>query len=246
MGRIHHLLVTLAPLLLLAHAGPVRASDIGVTPVAVHLDKSNDRATVSVVNSGAEAVIMQVEAVEWQTGDKRDLDAPTNDMVINPSVFTVPAGQSQLVRVGLRRSAQTEHEGTYRIVLREVPAAPRPGEVRVSGQVRVLMALRVPIYVAPNNVVRQASWQATQAHDGSITASLRNEGNVHVRVGQIRLRSSEGNTVASTDQAASAVVLAGDSRSFRVRGASADRQPLTVDVLTDEGTQTVPVVMAQR
>ena len=222
------------------------ASDIGVTPTAVHLDKSNDRATVRVINSGTEAVIMQVEAVEWTRGGDNDANTPTPDMVINPSVFTVQAGQSQLVRVGLRRAVQEDHEGTYRIVLREVPAPPRAGETRVSGQVRVLMALRVPIYVAPSKIVRQAAWQATQSYDGTISASVRNEGNVHVRVGRIQLRTSEGNAVPTNDPGAAAVVLAGDSRSFRVRSPTRDAQPLTLDVTTDDGTQSVPVVMARR
>jgi fimbrial chaperone protein len=221
------------------------AAEIGVTPVAVHLDKANDRATVSVVNSGADPVIMQVEAVEWNSGDRTE-DVPTSDMVINPSVFTVAAGQSQLVRVGLRRAAQADHEGTYRIVLREVPAPPRPGEVRISGQVRVLMAMRVPIYVAPSNIVRQANWQATQAHDGSITASVRNEGNVHVRVGTFQLRSTEGASPTAGDASTTAVVLAGDSRNFKLRGASSDARPMTLDIVTDEGVQTIAVAMARR
>jgi fimbrial chaperone protein len=228
-------------------AGGVSASEIAVTPVAVHLDKTSDRATVSVINSGTEPVIMQVEAVEWKSGAPAEQDTPTRDMVINPSVFTVAPGQAQLVRVGLRRAAQAESEGTYRIVLREVPAAPRPGEMRISGQVRVLMALRVPIYVAPANVVRESYWQATQAHDGSITASLRNEGNVHVRVGKIQLRSShEGSPAVPAEHAAAGVVLAGDSRNFKVRGATPDARPMMIDVITDEGTQTVPVVLARR
>jgi fimbrial chaperone protein len=236
----------LALLALLACAGGVSAAEIAVTPVAVHLDKSSDRATVSVINSGSEPVIMQVEAVEWKSGAAAELNTPTGDMVINPSVFTVAPGQAQLVRVGLRRAAQSESEGTYRIVLREVPAAPRPGELRVSGQVRVLMALRVPIYVAPANVVRESRWHATQAHDGSITASLRNEGNVHVRVGKIQLRSHEGSPAVSAEHAAAGVVLAGDSRNFKIRGATPDARPMMIDVITDEGTQTVPVVLARR
>jgi fimbrial chaperone protein len=233
-------------LALLACAGTASAAEIAVTPVAVHLDKSSDRATVSVINSGAEPVIMQVEAVEWKSGAAAEQDVPTRDMVINPSVFTIAPGQAQLVRVGLRRAAQADSEGTYRIVLREVPAAPRPGEVRVSGQIRVLMALRVPIYVAPSNVVRESRWQATQAHDGSITASLRNEGNVHVRVGRIQLRSHEDSPAMPSEHAAAGVVLAGDSRHFKVRGATPDTRPMMIDVITDEGTQTVPVVLARR
>ena len=234
------LLASLALLLPLAGM----ASDIGVTPTSVHLGHAVDRATVSVVNSGADPVIMQVEAVEWKGGAQTDADVPTSDLVINPSVFTVAAGQSQLVRVGLRKSAQADQEGTYRIVLREVPAPPRPGEVRVSGQVRVLMALRVPIYVAPHNVVREARWIATQAHDGSVVASLSNAGNVHVRVGQIQLRTTEGNPVPG--DTTTAVVLAGDTRHFRVRGASPDKQPLALSVVTDEGVETVPVALARR
>lgn len=77
-----------------------------------------------------------------------------------------------------------------------VPAPPRQGEVRVSGQVRVLMALRVPSYVAPVNVVRELRWQALQATDGSITASLRNDGDVHARVGKIQLRWAQGDALA--------------------------------------------------
>lgn len=233
-------------LTLLASGNPARAAEIGVTPVAVHLDRATDRATVSVTNGGAEPVIMQVEVVQWQREGKVDTDLPTADMLVNPSVFTVQPGQSQLVRVGLRRASAAEHEGTYRIVLREVPAAPRPGEVRVSGQVRVLMALRVPVYVAPANVVRELRWQATQASDGSIVASLRNEGNVHARVGKIQLRSVGGDALAP-EHAAVAVVFPGESRSFRMPGAPvADLRAMTLEVTTDQGAHQVPVVLSQR
>ena len=48
---LRHLAACLAVAGLLGHANIAAASDIGVTPTAVHLDKSNDRATVSVINS---------------------------------------------------------------------------------------------------------------------------------------------------------------------------------------------------
>lgn len=220
------------------------AAEIGVAPVAVHLDRVNDRATVRVVNSGDAPVILQVEAVEWRAGMPDGGSAPTGDLIVNPSVFTVPAGQAQLLRVGLRRAAPSDQETTYRIVLREVPTAPRPDEVRISGQVRVLMALRVPVYVAPSNAVRDARWEATQAHDGSITASVRNDGNVHVRVGAIRMRTAEGQRVGPEQGAA--VVLAGDSQQFRLRGPTTDRRPLALDIETSHGTQTVAVLTALR
>ena len=250
MRLLHRALTSLASCFLLAQAGAALASDIGVTPVAVHLDKANDRATVNVNNSGTDPVIMQVEAIAWHHEGGVDEDLPTGDMVINPSVFTVQPGKSQLVRIGLRRAAQADHEGTYRIVLREVPAAPRPGEVRISGQVTVLMALRVPIYVAPVNVVRNLNWQATQAADGTVTASLRNDGNVHVRVGKIQLKSGDNGAVQG-DHPMAAVVFPGEARSFKLSAARPDSvaagtSVATLEVSTDQGVQIVPVALAQR
>lgn len=241
--RARHPALLLAAALLL-QLSPARASDIGVAPVAVELGGINDRATLSVVNNGADPVIMQAEAVDWNNGDP-GLDTPSAAVVINPPVFSIAPGRTQLVRVGLRRAAPVEREATYRIVLREVPAAPRPGEVRISGQVRVLMALRVPVYVAPSRVVQQPRWVATQAPDGSVVAQLTNDGNVHVRVGAIRLRAAAGDA-AGAPRDAPAVVLAGESRSFRLRGASTDPRPLTVDIDTDHGPQSLPVALASR
>jgi fimbrial chaperone protein len=233
--------------LMLAHAsGVVHASEIGVTPVAVHLDRANDRATVTVVNSGAEAVIMQVEMIGWKRVAGVDEDVPTSDMVVNPSVFTLPPGRSQLVRVGLRQSAPVQSEGTYRILLREVPPAPQPGEIRIAGQVRVLMALRVPVYVAPHTVVQAPKWEATREADGSVVAALSNEGNVHVRVGRIQLRAVDGAPVPS-DATTAAVVFPGERQRFRIAGvAPGDRRPMTLEVLTDEGLASVPVEFAPR
>ncbi|HZT56905.1 MAG TPA: fimbria/pilus periplasmic chaperone [Burkholderiaceae bacterium] len=237
-------LFRIALCLVLAHAAAAAASEIGVTPVVVHLDKAHDRATLSVVNSGAEPVIMQAEVIEWKRSNGAEEDAPSADMVINPSVFTVQPGQAQLVRVGLRRAAPAQREGTYRIVLREVPAAPRAGELRISGQVQVLMALRVPIYVAPHAVVRELRWQARREPDGSVTATLHNEGNVHARVGRMQLRSSEG-VLAS--QAFPAVVFPGETQSFRWHGlGQIVAQPLTLEAATDHGAHSVPVALAGR
>ena len=230
--------------------GPVQASDIGVSPVAVHLDKANDRATVSVVNNGAEAVVMQAEVVEWQHGPgANDSDAPTADMIVNPAVFTLAAGQTQVVRVGMRKAAQATREGTYRIVLREVPAPPKPGDVRLSGQVRVLMALRVPIYVAPLSVVRDPRWQAVAQSDGSIVASLENEGNVHVRVGRLRLRTADADVAAAPhlDRAVAEVVFPGEKRKFSlVPPGNVAGQRMLVEIATDQGPYQVPVTLAQK
>ena len=230
-------------------AVPARASDIGVSPVSVHLDKANDRGTVNVVNNGSNTVVMQAEVIQWRRiGPQQDEDGPTVDMIVNPAIFTVTPGQTQVVRIGMRKAAQPTQEGTYRIVLREVPTPPLPGEAVVAGQVRVLMALRVPVYVAPLNVVKAPRFAATREADGTIVASLENEGNVHVRVGRLRVR-ADGDPAAapSADQAVAEVVFPGEGRKFRVPNQVAKAgDKLLLEIATDQGPYEVPVALARR
>ncbi len=239
---------------------PAKAADIGVTPVAVHLDQQTDRASVSVVNSGKEAVIMQVEAVAWKragapsTSTAAD-DTPSADIIVNPPVFTVQPGQAQVVRVGLRRNTPGPHEETYRIVLREVPSA-RASDGRISGQVQVLMALRVPIYVSPAKVVRQAAWRAVSDGQGNVVASVQNQGNVHLRVGQLRLvpaAGPDGSTVAAAPTAndgaiGGGVIFAGENRQFKLKppGNSTASRPMLLEVSTDQGALQFPIELARR
>ena len=242
-----HLVVTAAAMATGLAALPAAASDIGVSPVAVHLDKTNDRSTVNVVNNGTEPVVMQAEMIQWKrVGPQQDEDGPTVDMIVNPAVFTVGPGQTQVVRVGMRKAAQPTQEGTYRIVLREVPTPPKEGEVRIAGQVRVLMALRVPVYVAPLNVVKAPRFAAIREADGTVVASLQNEGNVHVRVGRLRVRADGDPTaVPSADQAVAEVVFPGETRKFRVPDKVAKPgDKLTLEIATDQGPYEVAVALA--
>lgn len=215
----------------------VRAADVTLMPVTVKLDRANDRATVQVMNNGQEPVLMQAEAIAWNRVGGIDIDAPTNDLIVNPPVFTVQPGQTQVLRLGLRRMQPLEQESTYRIVLREVPM-PRPSDVmNVAGSVRVLVALRVPVYVAPAQVQRSEKWQVSRAPNGELLAQVSNTGNVHLKVSELRLQGEGGTALASLAQKGSqSVIFPGEQRTFRLPAAAQATQVL---VQTDEGQQVV-------
>jgi fimbrial chaperone protein len=238
---------------LLVGALPAQAADIGIMPVAVQLDKTRDRSTVSVVNNGAQPVVLQAEVIAWNREGGVDSDAPTSDLIVNPPVFTVQPGQTQIVRVGLRRTAAPEKETTYRMVLREVPTPLTPTQAGVSGAVRVLVALRVPVYVAPLAVTRDERWQARRDHEGNIVASVTNAGNVHYKVAAIRLHDGlNAATEASTPTAEKtfgAVLFPGEARSFQLRplnlsATPKSSEPMTLEVMTDRGPHYVPLEVA--
>ncbi|MFG6487463.1 molecular chaperone [Roseateles sp. BYS78W] len=215
----------------------VRAADVTLMPVTVRLDRANDRATVQVMNNGQEPVLMQAEAIAWNRVGGIDVDGPTNDLIVNPPVFTVQPGQTQVLRLGLRRNQELAEEGTYRIVLREVPM-PRPSDaLNVAGSVRVLVALRVPVYVAPAQVRRGEQWKLSRAANGELLAEVANTGNVHLKVSELRLQGENGQALAQVAQKGGhAVIFPGEQRVFRL---PAHAQATQVEVLTEQGLQKV-------
>ena len=242
MRHLHRVIL----ILLLVHGVGAYAAQIGVSPVLVNLDRVNDRAAVTVVNSGTEPVVMHVEMVEWKRTDAGDEDVPTGDMVVNPPIFTIPPGSSQVVRVGVRRNTPPQSEGSYRLILREVPSAASVDDTQNTNQLRVLMAVRVPVYVAPAKVARAAQWNATRQADGSVTASVNNDGNVHVRVNRIQFKLADGQLVPAK-QTPMVVVFPGERQSFRIPGAGGgdSNLPVALELTTNDGQHVVPIKVNQ-
>lgn len=239
MNRALQALQTLGLLLVLSLLLPLaaRAADVTLMPVNVSLDHNNDRTTVQVMNNGQEPVLMQAEAIAWTRVGGQDKDGPTSDLIVNPPVFTIQPGQTQVLRVGLRRNQERQDEGTYRVILREVPLPRADDLLQVSGSVRVLVTMRVPVYVAPAQVHRSEQWHVERAPNGDVLAQVTNNGNVHLKIGELRLQGANGQAlVAQAEQGGASVIFPGEQRVFRLPGQGAATQ---VQVLTDQGLQVV-------
>ncbi|MBV8379496.1 MAG: molecular chaperone [Paucibacter sp.] len=235
MNRIRQTLQTLALALLLPLAA--HAAEVTLMPVNVKLDRANDRATVQVMNNGQEPVLMQAEAIAWTRENGQDKDGPTTDLIVNPPVFTIQPGQTQVLRLGLRRNQALEQEGTYRVVLREVPMPRAEDLLNVSGSVRVLVTMRVPVYVAPAQVRHNEQWHVERAPNGDVLAQVTNTGNVHIKVGELRLEGASGQQLAAVaQQGGNSVIFPGEQRTFRLPAQVAATQ---VQVQTDQGLHMV-------
>ncbi len=242
-------------------AAPINAgaAQLGISPVLLKLGPAADRSSMTVTNQGLEPVMIQAEVVHWRrlpvgTPSASGGGAPagvappagdaSDDLIINPPMFRVMPGQTQVLRIGLRQGAPAHQESTYRVVLRELPSA--EPTAAAGGQVKVLMAVQVPVYVEPVKVVRQAHWQAQVDAGGRVQVQVRNDGNVHLRVNRLRVvQGGQGAVVQSPGVAG--VLFPGEQRQFEWRDpAAAGQREARLEVLTGEGPALLPLSAASR
>lgn len=219
-----------------------RAADISVLPVRVELSAGQDRQAITVTNQGKESVTMQVEAAAWSQTDGVDSYASSDDLLVNPPLFTAQPGRSQILRVGLRQPVTGKRELAYRLFLREVPTAGKAGARRADGKVSVLLELRLPVYVAPTEVVQSQQWRASRDAKGQIALNVLNTGSVHLVVGELKLRAAgAGRDISPLVATKTSVsVFPGQSRRWILQ----PEKPLTsprveLEVATDRGPQHV-------
>jgi fimbrial chaperone protein len=213
-------------------ASGASASSFAVNPVRVSLSAGQSVAALTVHNDSKEATVVQLETTSWSQHGGNDVIAPTAEILATPPIFTIPPGGSQIVRVGLRRTPDPQHELTYRLFLREVPP-PEP----IAQGLRVALAVSLPVFVIPARpVAPKLLWQVATLPDGQIRLQATNTGNAHVQIGKFELTlAPNGQMVAA--QTVSAYVLPDDTRTWILKDATSTSHGALVGISaqTDAG-----------
>ena len=193
--------------LFVAGVSVVSAANIGVNPVRVTLSENQKMGTLTVRNGGTEPMSMQLEVLNWSQEEGNGVFTPTRELIVNPPIFTIPAGGSQLIRVGLRRAPDAQRELTYRIFLQELPPPPNPD----FNGTKMLMRVSLPVFVLPKVTAKPVlSWHAVRTSDGALKISLSNSGNAHIQIANFSL-SLPGSAQPWITQQTSDYVLIGQS-----------------------------------
>jgi fimbrial chaperone protein len=193
--------------LFVAGVSVVSAANIGVNPVRVTLSENQKMGTLTVRNGGTEPMSMQLEVLNWSQEEGNGVFTPTRELIVNPPIFTIPAGGSQLIRVGLRRAPDAQRELTYRIFLQELPPPPNPD----FNGTKMLMRVSLPVFVLPKVTAKPVlRWHAVRTSDGALKISLSNSGNAHIQIANFSL-SLPGSAQPWITQQTSNYVLIGQS-----------------------------------
>ncbi len=194
-------------LLLAAPAVPVAAGTLQINPVLVEIGSGRRTATVSLRNQEATPVTIRAYALGWRQADGEDVYEESAAVIVSPPIFTIPAGGTQLIRVGLRSPSGTPQ--AYRLIVEEVPEA-NPG-----GGIRVALRLNLPLYSAiAAGDAAALRWSARRLPDGEWQVEAVNTGAGYVRLEPSAAAAATGLQIE--DHINFGTVLPGATRRWRI------------------------------
>ncbi|WP_107852344.1 fimbrial biogenesis chaperone [Oceanimonas marisflavi] len=168
-------------LLVLGWCSLVEASSLSVSPVRVELSDSRSVAALTVHNRGNEDTALQLELAEWNQNEQGDLYQSSRALLATPPIFTLPAGEQQLIRIGLRRPADPGRELSYRLFIQQLPTSAWEGN-----GLHMALRLSLPVFVAPAGqaVEPELTWHLKSLDNGTLQLQVHNTGNGHARLSE--------------------------------------------------------------
>ena len=162
-----------------AVARPAHAAQLEFLPISITTSLGQSANTIQVVNRGGGASTLQVRAFAWlQPASGADDLIHSDAIVVSPPMFSLPEGETQVIRVVLR-TPPGPNELAFRVLVDELPP---PNATNVQLALRVSL----PIFAAPSSGVADLRWRAVRAA-GGLNVIAHNVGALHTRVGKISL-----------------------------------------------------------
>lgn len=202
--------------LALATAPAAVAGSYAVSPVTVVLTPGRLVGEVTVENRGAEPISIEARVFAWSQRGGEDVLEATREAIAFPPAFTLPAGQSQTVRVGLRAAPEGDVERAWRLRLDELPPGTAPGQVAVT--VRQVL----PVFFRPA-AAGEPEVAAARTAAGVV---LENRGRRHVRALSVAWSDAQGRRLAENHEPF--YLLPGAARTLPVPEAARDGARLTL------------------
>ncbi len=212
-SRARRFLAGLSLFIALASPLTARAATFQMSPLSLTITKFGD---VTVTNTSQEAIRFSVSAFAWsQTPQAREIKTASDDIVYFPQVFSLDAGASQRIRVGITATpASTER--AYRLFITELP--PFDPRAAAGQHLLILSRMDIPVF-QPASAAAAAAPRVNHAEVSHASAflTLGNAGTEHVAPSHVdvALRDASGSRIW-TGTAGVWYVLAGSSQNAKL------------------------------
>jgi len=185
------------------------AGTFNVSPVKINLSKNSSTAILQVSNAGNSDTTIQLQTIRWIQDGEGDRLQPTREIIATPQIFSIKAGATQLIRVGMVIRPDPINEKAYRLVLDEIPSPPEP----CFKGLQVALKITLPIFVqssSKSDPELDFSW--FQTPDKKIRVSIANHGSAHAQILRTKISDESDEKSVFFNQEKSLYILPGQSR----------------------------------
>jgi fimbrial chaperone protein len=231
----------LTSFIVLAVAWPAWGASFSISPVRIDLSPQEATVAVTVTNTGEDPVSIQLRVFSWRQEANEDRLEPTRDLIATPPLFSIAPGESQIVRVGLRRPPQSAREVPFRAIFEEIPGPPPP---KAGPALRINLRVSIPVFYVPTETLKPAlAWQLARKEPGRLTLTVRNAGGASAQIGDLAL-ARPGAAAPLVEQKNFAYVLPGAERSFALELPAAETAHQKLQLRTTVNGQRAEVEVA--
>ena len=170
---------------------PALAASLQVAPTSVELGAAENGAAVWLSNTDPDAPVRaQVRLFRWTQKDGEDVLEPTRDLAISPPLVEMDGGARQLVRVIRTGPPPADAEGSYRIIVDEVPS----GTTNEQTGLKFLLRYSIPVFVLPAGEAPVAYDLTPRLERAGDTATLvvGNRGRQHAQLADLAYVDADG------------------------------------------------------
>jgi fimbrial chaperone protein len=186
-----------------------------VSPVQVALSASASSTLLTLSNESAESLRFQIRVYTWNQNPNGEMElTPTDDIVLFPTLITLPAGKARKVRIGAA-TAFGASEKSYRVFFEELPPVEGSRGADAPSEVRILTKMGIPIFLRPQKPRSAGAIEGLALKDGHLRFLVRNDGNAHFVLRAVRVKGvgAEGDPVFDRDMEGW-YVLPGGTRAY--------------------------------
>jgi fimbrial chaperone protein len=201
----------------IAQALPAWAGEFTVKPIHVFVNGGARSLVMTVENDADTPLRLQITGFQWGQTPNGDMKLDqTDDLVFFPTLVTVPAKSSQIIRVAVDAQPSSV-EQSYRLFFEELPSLdsqifPERGE-----HLSFRTKLGIPVFFAPTQSVQRTSIAASWGAPHRLDIAVKNDGSVHTMLYNVAFsaKSASGQTLF-TKKLDGWYVLAKGERDFQV------------------------------
>jgi|LauGreDrversion4_2_1035121.scaffolds.fasta_scaffold53587_4 fimbrial chaperone protein len=210
---------------------PALAGTFNVSPVKINLSKNSSTAIISVSNAGNSDTTIQLQTMRWIQEGEGDKLQPTREIIATPQIFSLKAGATQLIRVGMVTKPDPVNEIAYRLILDEIPSPPEPGFKGL----QVALKITLPIFVQPQSKsVPELDFSWLQTQDKKIRVSIANHGSAHVQILRTKISDESDEKSVFFTQEKSLYILPGQSRYLEFAPTDQEITPVKIFLIKTE------------